>query len=79
MTDKIDNGGPTLPIAEAHYESKGLVLRDYFAAAALQGCLAYSYCNPATGNYHENCSIEGVAEQAYRYADAMIAARKVKP
>jgi hypothetical protein len=49
--------------------------RDEFAAKAMQGCLAYSHVNPQWGNYHENSSVDGVAEMAYRYADAMLKAR----
>jgi hypothetical protein len=40
-----------------------MTLRDYFAAAALQGILAYGVC-------------DGVAEEAYNQADQMLAARK---
>lgn len=54
---------------------EGMTLRDYFAAAAMQGCLAYSYVCPAKGNYHENSDPEGVAKSAYAYADAMLAER----
>ena len=60
-------------------EDRGMTLRDYFAAAAMQGCLSYSYCSPARGNYHENASANTVAEHAYEYADAMIEARKAPP
>jgi len=53
-----------------------VTLRDLFAAAALTGCLAYSRVNPASGNYHENCTPEGAATDAYIYADAMLRARE---
>ncbi len=59
------------PTEEEHRK----MLRDGFAIAALQGCLAYSYCCPTTGNYHENSNPDAVAEVAYRYADAMLKAR----
>jgi hypothetical protein len=52
-----------------------MTLRDYFAAKALQGCLAYSVINPMRGNYHENCSTDQLAESAYDIADAMLKAR----
>lgn len=68
------DGGPAFPIGDMHGEV-GMSLRDYFAAAALQGMLAYSHVNPSTGNYHENCSLQDAAAQAYEYADAMIEAR----
>ena len=54
----------------------GMTLRDYFAAAAITGMLAYSRLNPASGNYHENCSLAEAASVAYGYADAMLEARK---
>lgn len=53
----------------------GMDLRDYFAAAALQGALAYSGLNPMTGNYHENCTPHEAARAAYIWADAMLAER----
>jgi|GEM_PF-871646 len=65
------DGGPAFPIQEnglagslpAH---EGMSLRDYFAAKALQGLLADT-------NFDQ--SPEGTAPIAYRYADAMLAAR----
>lgn len=53
---------------------EGLSRRDYFAAAALQGCLAHSLNDPRCGNYHSNCSEFEAAIAAYRYADAMLKA-----
>lgn len=47
----------------------GMTLRDYFAAAALQGMLA----NPSVGG-----GVDAFAESAYEYADAMLAAREAK-
>jgi len=54
---------------------QNISLLDYFAASALQGMLAYSYVNPQRGNYHENCTFEGAAYDAYSYARAMLKAR----
>jgi hypothetical protein len=45
----------------------GMTLRDYFAAAALQGMLAYEQGTGASSDY---------AKWAYEYSDAMLAARK---
>jgi len=45
----------------------GMTLRDYFAAAALQGMLANSK------NYD---SFDGYSDAAYEYADAMLERRK---
>lgn len=78
-------GGPAFPTATYEYDGQGnvlpyqaggLSLRDYFAAKALNGLLSYSYCNPATGNYIENCGPAGVASAAYGYADEMLKARQ---
>ena len=81
----IKDGGPAFPHSEeiydcgerlcTHYEY-GMTLRDYFAAAALQGLLAYSYCSPTSGNWQENSSQFDVARVAYRYADAMLLERE---
>jgi hypothetical protein len=63
MSKQIDNGGPAFPDGGQHNYTGGMTLRDYFAAAALQGILAYGVC-------------DGVAEEAYNQADQMLAARK---
>lgn len=55
-------------------------LRDEFAMSALTGMLAYSHLNPMRGNYHENCTPQGVASAAYEYANEMLEAREnVRP
>ena len=59
----------------AELQAQRETLRDKFAMAALQGCLAYSYVNPSHGNFHENCNPAFVAASAYDYADAMLAER----
>lgn len=53
-------------------------LRDKFAMAALTGLLSYSMSNPATGNYHENCSKKECCRTAYKYADVMLLMRAIK-
>lgn len=70
----IENGGPAFPRPighnglehheehEANGEQVGMTLRDYFAAAALGGLVGDNDPVPA-------------ASFAYRFADAMIAAR----
>ena len=65
-SESINDGGPAFEC---------MTLRDYFAASALQGMLAYSLLNPQTGNYHENSTPEDVADIAYFYARAMLKAR----
>ena len=64
-------GGPAFPFTEfqndgAKVSAYGMTLRDYFAAKAMQGMYA---------NSCDDYEFEGVAEAAYRTADAMIAER----
>ena len=74
MATKINEGGPAFPFREQDGEGgyerfPGMSLRDYFAAAALQGWCA---CSRTAGTEQD------AAELAYRYADAMLAARERK-
>ena len=71
MTNQINDGGSAFPVVfeheEATAECHGMSLRDYFAAAALQGLLAYDGdCSTAIG-------------LAYHTADAMLDWRKKNP
>ena len=66
-----NNGGPAFPHWNcAENTTGGMTLRDYFAAAALQGMLANPDFNGA--------SDAAVAGFAFRQADAMLAARERK-
>jgi hypothetical protein len=66
---------PAFPVAEDHKTAdllewtSGMTLRDYFAAAALQGMLAneHGYENTENADYK--------AEKAYYYADGMLRQR----
>jgi len=78
MQDRIkDDGGPAYPMVEKIYikgkfaekESDGLTKRDVFAIAAMQGIVA----NPCTAI---KCTYEDIADEAYKYADFMLEARK---
>ncbi len=75
MSD-IKTGGPAFPrpMAETslggNYEQDGMDLRDYFAAKALNGLLAGQFRDTGILNLKE------LPEEAYRIADAMIAARE---
>lgn len=72
------NGGPAFPVTQVDLDhqgqvakiapSCGMTLRDYFAAAALQGMMA----NPSWDSTLRHT----VAENAYGYANAMLAARQ---
>ena len=62
----INDGGPAFPVDRSH----GMTLRDWFAGQALAGLVSYVV---------EGATFENVAEDAYKAADAMLAAREVKP
>ena len=71
-TKMINDGGPAFPRtgADGHTSPQsGMTLRDYFAAAALQGLLAD---NGGGGSWDSD------ALNAYKAADAMLKAREVK-
>lgn len=69
MSTPINTGGPAFPIM---YCSEGMTLRDYFAGQVMAGALQ-NYLTPKC-RYTER----EVASRAYRYADAMLAARESK-
>jgi hypothetical protein len=75
MSQPIDDGGPAFPCeALADYRDteatkfKGMSLRDWFAGQALAGLVFH--------NDYGARSDDEIANGAYAYADAMIAARK---
>jgi len=67
-----NDGGPAFPTMDnsEHYRHLGMTMRDYFASAALTGCLAAS---------HTDGEPEDFARVAYGLADAMLKAREDKP
>jgi hypothetical protein len=67
----INDGGPAFPTPAGIQHNDGMTLRDYFAAAALQGLLASIQPN-------QLWSGDDVAVTCYRTADAMLKARKAK-
>ena len=73
MNQPINDGGPAFPMgyhpAGNSADHFGMTLRDYFAAAALQGNIAHP---EVTGNRDD------IARDAYKYADAMLKAREAK-
>jgi hypothetical protein len=70
----IDNGGPAFPVKgmpidpDTYLNRPGMTLRDYFAAAALQGILADG----------GGASWDDDAKNAFKAADAMLKAREGK-
>ena len=64
-----NNGGPAFPldlmVGEEHRWGHGMSLRDYFAAAAMQGIIS----DPKNRSILTELDI---SEEAYRQADAMI-------
>jgi hypothetical protein len=64
-----NTGGPAFPVIAENYSDireKGMTLRDYFAAKAMQGICA---SNPFLTD-------EIIAREAYNLADAMLCARE---
>ncbi len=73
MTTK-NGGGPAFPVAGENATDRdfiGMTLRDYFAAKAIPGVIGIAQKE----NYFDPAAI---AEDAYRVADAMLAARAIK-
>ncbi len=68
MSKQHDDGGPAFPVY-APGLSNGMSLRDWFAGQALAGIAVRDTVLP----------FEDEAAAAYRYADAMLAARKEPP
>ena len=86
MNDILDGTSPAFPcdwicadsmgqqVVREQYS--GITIRDYFAAKALQGLLA---CQSLGYLYTGKDAELKAASEAYRYANAMIAAREEKP
>jgi hypothetical protein len=82
MSQPISDGGPAFPMGY-HPEGNsadhfGMTIRDYFAAAALQGIL--SGADRSTVKYLENMRYPAgeMSSAAYNIADAMLKAREAK-
>lgn len=69
------DGGP----AFSSEWDEGMSLRDYFAAAALQGLLSGYLHRAKLGNDGALMIPESIYETAYRSADEMINAKEAKP
>lgn len=68
------NNPPAFPVQSVYIEdqetnSRGMTLRDYFAAKAMQG-----YCS--NQQHTSSCTVGLTADCAYEMADAMLKARE---
>lgn len=78
---KIDDGGPAFPFADdATTSNAGTTLRDWFAGQALAALIAKAPFFDREGEFGKPVDMlqfkADMAESAYGYANAMIAARK---
>lgn len=73
-----NDGGPAFPIPglQDDQDFNGMTLRDYFAAKALTALISVVLTDGAETHDGQPVSEETMAEQAYCFADAMIAARE---
>lgn len=76
----MNTGGPAFPLHNHGAQTlgmhiAGMTMRDYFAAAALQGLMGRSWADSATGKFPENLH-DVWATAAYQMADAMLKARE---
>ena len=67
------NNPPAFPVQSVYIEdqetnSRGMSLRDYMAAKAMQAIISS----------HDNTTLDFVSGKAYQYADAMLHAREEK-
>ena len=70
MSDEPNDGGPAYPaMTPGGYCTPGMTLRDWFAGQALAALIASEV----------NETSHGDSEDAYMYADAMLAARELTP
>lgn len=79
MSTQIDDGGTAFPAQDWQAKDNhhpGMTLRDWFAGQALSGwCAASPFVRKEPLNMTE-AHAESIATGCYRYADAMLKARK---
>lgn len=68
---------PAFPLPHGTQAFPGITIRDYFAAAALQGEMAAQ--SERDGWVNSPDSIRAATEKCYRIADAMVKARDAEP
>ena len=85
MSNQIEDGGPAFPVIGAPNAPEyfpGMSIRDYFAGQALAGCLADAEMVNDCFYKSEEAGITlegGISNWSYKFADAMISARKGTP
>lgn len=73
---KENNGGPAFPpVHDPKKHPSGMMLRDYFAAKAMQGLMGV-YWDVSAKYKNGSDLVKCQVETAYEYADAMLEARK---
>ena len=84
MSAPMNDGGPAFPSAvlfdQAIVDSKGMTLRDYFAAKAMQSIVGAMLIESSKTRYNIDHQehLKCVALDSYEIADAMLRARKSK-
>jgi hypothetical protein len=66
---QINDGGPAFPTPVGVQHNDGILMRDYFAAAAL----------PVAWKVYESWDVNAISKATYQLADAMLKAREAKP
>lgn len=66
----MNDGGPAFPCRNDQAVSCGMTLRDYFAAAALNGMLC------ACESDNMDLTLDDYCSDAYRFADALLRERE---
>ena len=69
MSAPINDGGPAFPTPVGVQHNDGILMRDYFAAAAL----------PVAWKVYESWDVNAISKATYQLADAMLKAREAKP
>ena len=85
MNPKINGGGPAFPCEsyglkngkETTVPAQGMTLRDWFAGQAIGHIAQHAMVNGWARSGPE--WRDGAAEEAYKFADAMLKTREVKP
>jgi hypothetical protein len=80
MSARIDNGGSAFPSHGSMGEvtHQGMSLRDYFAIRCFP-VMYTRYCEVAEEFGYDDEWMAAISEDAYDFADALLAARKGKP